>query len=193
MANLEEAAALADEKGAVFWKAIGMANQGCALVLSGQMSSAVTMITSGLAAFRSTGSTLFTPWYLSNYAKAYSEIDQFEDARRCIDEAELTVRITKERWCEAEIHRVAGEIALRSPATDASKAEAAFERALAIARTQQAKSLELRAATNLARFLGDRGERKKASEILVPIYSWFTEGSGTRDLRAARALVDELS
>jgi predicted ATPase len=136
---------------------------------------------------------LFTPWYLSNYAKAYSEIDQFEDARRCIDEAELTVRITKERWCKAEIHRVAGEIALRSPATGASKAEAAFERALAIARTQQAKSLELRAATNLARFLRDRGERKKASEILVPIYSWFTEGSGTHDLRAARALVDELS
>lgn len=70
MTNLEEAAALADEKGAMFWKAIGMANQGCALVVNGQMLSAVTMITSGLAAFRSTGSTLFTPWYLSNYAKA---------------------------------------------------------------------------------------------------------------------------
>ncbi len=193
IAHLEEAAALADEKGAMFWKAIGMANQGCALVLSGQMSSAVTMITSGLAAFRSTGSTLFTPWYLSNYATAYLEIGQFEDARRCIDEAELTVRTTKEKWCEAEIHRIAGEITLRSPGPDVSKTEAAFERALAIARTQQAKSLELRAATSLARLLRDRGERKKAREILLPIYSWFSEGFGTRDLQAARALTDELS
>ncbi|MCP3420080.1 AAA family ATPase [Bradyrhizobium brasilense] len=192
MANLEEAAALADEKGAVFWKAIGMANQGCALVVSGQMSSAVTMITSGLAAFRSTGSTLFTPWYLSNCAKAYSEIDQFEEAWRYIDEAELTMRTTKEKWCEAEIHRVTGEIALQSR-SDTSKAEAAFERALTIARMQRAKSLELRAATNLARLVRDRGDHKKAVEILVPVYSWFTEGFGTRDLQAARALVDQLS
>jgi predicted ATPase len=192
MANLEEAAALADEKGAMFWKANGMANQGCALVLNGQMSSAVTMITSGLAAFRSTGSTLFTPWYLSNYAKAYLEIGQFEDARRCIDEAELTVRTTKENWCEAEIHRIAGEITLGSPARDVAKTEAAFQRALTIAQTQQAKSLELRAATSLARLLRDLGARKKASEILVPVYSWFTEGFGTRDLQTARALIDEL-
>jgi predicted ATPase len=161
-------------------------------VLNGQMSSAVTMITSGLAAFRSTGSTLFTPWYLSNYAKAYLEIGQFEDARRCIDEAELTVRTTKENWCEAEIHRIAGEITLGSPARDVAKTEAAFQRALTIAQTQQAKSLELRAATSLARLLRDLGARKKASEILVPVYSWFTEGFGTRDLQTARALIDEL-
>jgi predicted ATPase len=191
-ANLKEAAALADEKGALFWKAIGVANQGCVLALTGQISSAVEMISHGLDAFRSTGSTLFTPWYLTSLAAAHAELGQFDNASSCIDEAVLTVRTTKEKWCEAEIYRIAGEIALRSPQHDAAKAEVAFERALAIARAQRAKSWELRAATSVARLWRDQGKRDKGRELLAPIYHWFREGFGTRDLQQAKELLDEL-
>jgi class 3 adenylate cyclase/predicted ATPase len=192
MANLKEATVLADETGAVFWKAIGMANQGCAFALTGQIPSAVTMISSGLDAFRSTGSTLYTPWYLTSLAAAYAELGQFDDASHCIGEAVLTVQTTKERWCEAEIHRIAGEIALRTAKPDVAKARTAFARALTIARSQRAKSWELRAATSLARVMRDNGERDNGRELLEPVYGSFTDRLVTRDLREANALLDEL-
>jgi predicted ATPase len=86
------------------------------------------------------------------------------------------VETTKEKWCEAEVHRVAGEIALRSPEPDVAKAEAYFERALAIARAQQAKYWELRAAMSMARLWRDQGKRQQAHNLLAPVYGWFTEG-----------------
>jgi predicted ATPase len=104
----------------------------------------------------------------------------------------LIVQTTKERWCEADIHRVAGEITLRSPQPDAAKAEAGFARALAIARSHQAKSLEMRAAMSMARLWRDQGKWKEARELLVPVYGWFREGLETRDLREAKVLLDEL-
>ena len=163
-AQADELVALADEKGAVFWKAAGMMNQGCVLALTGKASDAVHMITSGLTAFRSTGSTMWMPLYLSYLARAYADLGQFDDAWRCIGEAMTTMETTKERWCEAEIHRIAGEIALMSPEPDAAKAEAYFERALAVARQQQAKSWELRAAMSMARLWRDQGKRDEARE-----------------------------
>ena len=99
---------------------------------------------------------------------------------------------TKERWFEAEIHRIAGEIALMSPEPDAAKAEAYFERALAVARKQQAKSWELRAAMSMARLWRDQGKRDEARDLLAPVYDWFTEGFDTLDLKEAKALLDEL-
>jgi predicted ATPase len=99
---------------------------------------------------------------------------------------------TRERWCEAEAHRVAGEIALKSPQRDAEKAQACFEHALAVARAQQAKSWELRAAMSLARLFSDQGKRRAARDLLAPVYDWFTEGFDTRDLRKAKALLGEL-
>ncbi len=103
------------------------------------------------------------------------------------------VETTKEKWGEAEIHRTAGEIALMSPEPDAAKAQAHFERAIAIARAQQAKSWELRAATSLARLWRDHGKRQQARDLLAPIYYWFTEGFDTPDLKEAKALLDELT
>jgi predicted ATPase len=103
------------------------------------------------------------------------------------------VETTKETWCEAEVHRVAGEIALKSPEPDAAKAEAYFERALAVARKQQAKSWELRAAMSMARLWRDQGNRGEARDLLAPVYGWFTEGFDTLDLKDARALLDELA
>ena len=132
------------------------------------------------------------PLYLPRLARAHAEIGQFEEAWRCIDEATMVAETTKEKWCEAEVHRVAGEIALMSPEPDAARAEACFERALAVARQQQAKSWELRAATSLARLWRDQGKRDKAGNILAPIYGWFTEGFDTLDSKEARALLDEL-
>jgi predicted ATPase len=100
---------------------------------------------------------------------------------------------TKERWCEAEVYRMAGEIAMLSSELDTAKAEAHFERALAVARQQQAKSWELRAATSMARLWRDQGKRQQARELLAPVCGWFTEGFDTRDLKEAKALLEELA
>jgi predicted ATPase len=104
-----------------------------------------------------------------------------------------TVETTKEKWCEADIHRIAGEIALMSPESDAAKAEARFERALAVARAQQAKSWELRAAMSMARLWRDQGKRDEARNLLAPVFGWFTEGFDTLDLKEAKALLDALA
>jgi predicted ATPase len=101
------------------------------------------------------------------------------------------VETTEERWCEADIHRIAGEIALLSPEPDAAKAQAYFERSLSIARQQQAKSWELRAAMSLARLWRSQGKMQQARELLAPVYGWFTEGFDTLDLKEAKALLEE--
>ena len=133
------------------------------------------------------------PLYSSNLARAYVELGKFDDAWRCIREATTAIETTKERWFEAEVNRVAGEIALKSPQPDAAKAEGYFERALEVARQQQAKSWELRAAMSLARLWRGQGKVQQARELLAPVYAWLTEGVDTRDLKEAKALLDELA
>jgi len=188
----DELVSLVHEKGAVFWKAHGMLLQGCVLALTGKASAAVQMISSGITAFRATGTASLMPAYLSHLARAHAELGQFDDAWRCIGEAMTAVETTKEKWWEAEVRRVAGEIVLKSPLSDAAKAEAYFERALSVAREQQAKSWELRAAMSMARLWRDQGKRDAARDLLAPVYSWFTEGFDTLDLNEAKALLDEL-
>ena len=100
---------------------------------------------------------------------------------------------TKEKWFEAELHRIAGEITLKSPEPATAKAENYFERALSVARQQQAKSRELCAAMSLARLWRDQGKVRQARELLAPVYGWFTEGFDTLDLQEAKALLDELT
>ena len=112
---------------------------------------------------------------------------------RCVGEAITAMETAKERWCGAEVNRIAGEIALMSPEPDAAKAEACFERALAVAPAQQAKSFELRAAMSMARLWRDQGKRDEAQDLLAPVYGWFTEGFDTLDLRQAKALLEELA
>ena len=183
---------LAEQKGALYWKANGLLVRGWISALTSKASDAIQMLASGLAAYRSTGSTNWVPLHLSYLAMAHSELDQFNEAWSCIGEAVRTVETTQERWCEAEVNRIAGEIALKSPEPDAAKAEAYFERALAVARQQQAKSWELRAAMSMARFWRDQGKRDEARELLAPVYGWFTEGFDTLDLKEAKALLEEL-
>jgi len=135
---------------------------------------------------------MWLPLYMSQLATAYAGLGQFDEAWRCIGEAIGTIATTKESWFEAEANRLAGEIALKSPERDAAKVETYFERALAIARRQQAKSWELRAAMSMARLWRDQGKPQQARDLLAPVYGWFTEGFDTRDLKEAKALLDTL-
>jgi len=194
-AEANEVVALADEKGAFFWKALGMSVQGwlLALSLSGEASDAIHMITSAIAALRSTGTTFWMPLHISYLGRMYAEHGRFDDAWRCMREAMAAIDATQERWCEADIHRMAGELALLSPERDTGKAEVYFERALEIGRSQKARSWELRASTGLARLWRDQGKRQQARELLAPVYDWFTEGFDTLDLMQAKALLDELA
>ena len=190
--QINEGIALAGEKGVAFWKTAGTLLQGWIVAQAGEASDAVQAIIAANGAFRSTGATLHAPSSLSYLAKAYAELGKFDDAWRCIGEAMTAVETTKERLFEAEVRRIAGEISLMAPQRDAAKGEAYFERALAVARQQQAKSWELRAAMSMARLWRDQGKVSEARELLAPVYGWFTEGFDTRDLKEAKKLLDEL-
>jgi predicted ATPase len=189
-AQSAKAMALADEKKPSFWRVYGTLNHGCVLALTGKAYDAVHIITAGIAAWQSTGATMFLPIWLTRLAAVYAALSELNDARRSIGEAKRIVETTGERWCEAEVYRLTGEIALMSPKGDVPQAESCFERALAIARQQQAKSWELRAAMSLARLWRDQGKVSEARELLAPVYAWFTEGFDTRDLKEAKALLD---
>jgi predicted ATPase len=130
---------------------------------------------------------------LSYLTRAHAELGQLDDAWSCIGEAMTVVETTKEGLFEAEVNRGAGETALKSPQRNAAKAEVYFERTLAVARQQQAKSWELHAATSTARLWRDQGKRREARELLAPVYGWFTEGFDTLDLKEAKALLEELA
>ena len=187
----DELVALADQKDSPYWRSAGMLRRGWLLALGGKAANAVQVMTSSLTANRPMG-TLDHPFFLSSLARAHAEVGQFDDAWRSIDEALTLIDKTKERWFEAEVNRIAGEIALKSPEPDAAKAEVYLERALAVARQQQAKSWELRAAMSMARLWRDQGKRVEARDLLAPVYGWFTEGFDTLDLKEAKALLDAL-
>ena len=159
------------------------------MALTGKASEAAQTIASGVTAMRSTRTTMWMPLWLSYLARANAEIGQFEDARRCIGEAVTAMETAKERWYEAEINRISGEIALLLPEPDVAKAQVRFERALEIARKQQAKSWELRAAMSMARIWRDQGRRAQARDLLAPVHGSFTQGFDTLDLKQAEAFL----
>jgi class 3 adenylate cyclase/predicted ATPase len=191
IARADELLGLANETGSSLWKSIGMVFRGTVCAATGAPDAA-QQLTSALSLFRSTGAALTISYFLSVLGKANAGLGQLDAAWRCIDEATAAVEATGEKWHEAEIHRTAGEIALMSSTPDAAKAQAHFERALEIARAQQARSWQLRAATSLARLFRDQGRRGEAHDLLAPVYSWFTEGFDTLDLKEAKALLAEL-
>jgi predicted ATPase len=191
-AEADELVTLADEKGALFWKVHGVAMQGCVSALTGKASEALDLITSAMTALRPMGARAFFPLYLSHLTIARSKLGQFDEAWRNILDALTATEDHEDRWQETEEKRIAGELALVSPKPNATKVEEYFGRALAVARQQQAKSWELRASMSLARLWRDQGKVKQARELLAPVYGWFTEGFDTRDLKEAKALLDEL-
>ena len=149
------------------------------------------VITSGLAASQVTGTTFWLPLYEAYLAKAHAKLGKFVDAWRCIGEATRAVETTKETMFEAEVYRIAGEIALQSPEPDMAKAQEYFERALAVARQQQAKSWELRAAMSLARLWRARANRSKLANCSLRCTAGSlkvsTRGSERREGVARRA------
>ena len=130
---------------------------------------------------------------MSCLAVVHRDLDRFDEAGRCINEAMAAIETTGERWYEAEVLRVGGEIAMMSPERDTAKAEMFFARALGVARQQQTKSWELRAAMSMARLKRDQGKGDEARDLIAPIFGWFTEGFDTIDLREAKALLDALA
>ena len=192
-AQLTEGIALSGEKSAIFWKAQATSTLGVLFALMGKAADAVNMIGDGLTMWRSTEGTASVPFYLSYLAKAHAMLGRFDEAQRHIDQAIATIEVTGERVWTAEVHRLAGEIVLASPSPDAAKAEAHFEHALSVARQQQAKSWELRAAMSVARLWRDQGKLPQARELLAPVYGWFTEGFDTLDVKEAKALLDALA
>jgi class 3 adenylate cyclase/predicted ATPase len=192
-AQLDEVCALAEEKSAMFWKVGAMLLLGCLSALNGKATEAVKTIGSGMGAWRSTGASLWMPMHLAHLIGAYADVGHFDQAQRCFDDAVTLMAQTKERWYESDIHRIAGDVAMRAPDADPVKAETLFAQALDIARAQQAKSFELRAAMSLASLWREQKRCDEARSLLAPIYNWYTEGFDTHDLRQARELLDGLA
>ena len=188
----EELLILAEEKHAPFFAALGTMQRGVALAVTGDAETEVPMIEAGIAQYRSTNSTWLIPWYLTRLAEAQAKLGHYDEAWQRIFEAFEEMEKGGEVQHQAEINRVAGQIALLSPEIDVAKAERYFEKAIVVARQQQAKSWELRAAMSMARLWCDQGKRDEARELLAPVYGWFTEGFDTLDLKEAKALLEEL-
>jgi class 3 adenylate cyclase/tetratricopeptide (TPR) repeat protein len=167
--------------------------RGTISALIGSASNAVDTITSAETDVRNAGMTLWSPSTKISLARAHVRLGQFDLARERVREGLDHIERTRETMLEAEVHRVAGEIALLSPDHDTADAKLCFQRALEIARAQQARSWELRAAMSLARLWRDEGQRAEAHDLLAPVYGWFTEGFDTLDLKEAKALLEELA
>jgi class 3 adenylate cyclase/predicted ATPase len=172
--------------------AAGPIMRGWALAMQGQEAEGLTQLRQGLDAYRATGAAFQRPHFLSMLAEVHSIMGQPEAGLTALREALALVEKTGERYYEAELHRLQGELLLLHAAPEVAHAEACFQHALAVARCQEAKSLELRAAMSLARLWQQQGKRAEARELLAPIYGWFTEGFDTADLQEAQALLEEL-
>jgi predicted ATPase len=164
-----------------------------AQALQEQAGAGIAELRQGIAAWRATGANLMVSHYLALLAEAYGHVGHTEEGLGVLAEALEEVHRTGQRSYEAEIHRLQGELLLQQATPDYGQAEACFQQALDIARRQQAKSWELRAAMSLSRLWQQQGKPAAARELLAPMYGWFTEGFDTADLQEARALLDELT
>jgi predicted ATPase len=169
-----------------------MSLRGWALAMQGQGEAGMVQVRQGIAAYRATGAALFVPYLWTLVAEVADHLGRTEDGLQALAEAHTLVEQQEERWWEAEICRLRGLLLLQQPGTPPAEAEAWLQRALDVARRQEAKSLELRAAMSLARLWQRQGKRAEAYELLVPVYGWFTEGFDTPDLQEAKALLDAL-
>ena len=167
--------------------------RGWALAMQDKSEEGVLELQRGIAAWRATGAGATLPFYCTMQAEAFDLLGKTKDGLQRLDEAQTLMEQTEERWWEAEIYRLRGALLLRHSMAPQTEAETWFRRALDVARRQQAKSLELRAATSLARLWRDQGKHAEARDLLAPVYGWFTEGFDTSDLKDARTLLEQLS
>jgi predicted ATPase len=184
---------LANQHGLALWSVTGSIVQAWLSRNEGEPESAAQQIRADLTAYRDMGSGVFRPLFLQLLADVLTADGKVSEALRALDEALLLVASSGERWQEAELHRVRGEMLLISPERREDAAESCLQTALTIARAQSARSWELRAAMSLARLWNDRGRREAAHALLAPVYGSFREGHDTADLRQARALLGGLA
>jgi predicted ATPase len=189
----EAAIALATAQGFPLWVAWGTSFRGWALALQGQGEEGIAQIRQGIATCRATGAEVVVPYFYTMLAEASAHLGHPADDLQALAEAHALVEQHEERWWEAEVCRLRGVMLLRQPGTPQAEAEAWLQRALDVARRQEAKSLELRAAMSLARLWQQQGKRQEAYDLLAPVYGWFTEGFDTADLQEAKALLEGLS
>jgi predicted ATPase len=154
---------------------------------------AIAQMREGLAAYLATGSNMTVMNFLGLLAEAYRRVGQAEQGLGAVAKGLAQVENTEERWYEAELYRLKGELLLAQDQSNAAQAESCFQTAIAAARHQSAKSWELRATTSVSRLLARHGRLDEACTMLVGVYNWFTEGFDTADLKKARALLDELN
>jgi predicted ATPase len=187
----EAALAIMTDRG--FGQNLGMAmfTRGWALATQGRHEEGMAEMRQGLATRRTEGAGTTLAEYSARLGEAYGRIGHAEEGLRLLAEA-LAVVDKGDRWYEAELHRINGEVLLRQTVADSLQAEACFQQALAVSRRQQARSYELRAAMSLSRLWQQQGKRDEARELLAPLYGWFTEGFGTPDLQEAKALLEDL-
>jgi len=190
--RISAALPLAADHGMAIVLAVGPIMQGWALAMQGEGTEGLRQLQQGLEAYQATGAVFQRPHFLAMLAEVYGRVGQLADGLSTIAEALMLVEQTEERYYEAELHRLKGELLLQQTIPDASQAAVCLLQALDIARSQQAKSLELRAATSLARLWQSQGKRQEAYDLLAPVYGWFTEGFNTADVQDAKALLDEL-
>jgi len=191
--HAEAAINLATEQGFPYWMAMGTMLRGWTLAQQGQAQDGIEQLHQGLRAFRATGAELWRPYFLALLAEAYGTIEQPETGLTALAEALTLMDTTGERVWEPELYRLKGALLLQQHAGNQTEAESCFQQAIAIAQNQQAKSLELRTATSLARLWQQQGKRDEARQVLGDVYGWFTEGFDTLDLQEAKALLDALS
>jgi predicted ATPase len=192
-AQAEAAVALSTAQGFPFWAAMGTIFRGWALAMQAQDEEGMAQIRQGIAARWATGAAVNVPYFCTLLAEVCDHLGHPADSLQALVEAHILMEQHDERWCEAEISRLRGVLLLRQPGTSPAEAETWFQRALDVARRQEAKSLELRAAVSLARLWLQQGKRQEAYDLLAPIYGWFTEGFDTADLQEAKALLAELA
>jgi TOMM system kinase/cyclase fusion protein len=188
----EAAIALCMEQGYAYYLAWGRIIQNWALTKPGQ-EEGIAKMSQSLDALRATGGELRLPYYLALLAEACGKADQANEGLTLMSEALTVVEKTEERFWEAELHRLKGELLLQQSSDNAAEAETCFHQAMEVSRRQQAKSWELRAATSLAKLWQQQGKCQDAYDLLAPVYDWFTEGFDTVDLLEAKQLLDELA
>jgi predicted ATPase len=188
----EATVALATEQGFPQWAALGTILRGWALAMQGQGEERMAQVRQGIAAWRATGAVVHIPYFCTVLADVCDHLGHTADGLQVLAEAHTLVEQHEERYWEAEVSRLRGILLLRQAGTSQVEAETWLQRALDVARRQQAKALELRAATSLSHLWQQQGKRAAAHDLLAPIYGWFTEGFDTADLQEAKALLKAL-
>jgi len=186
----DDLVAVATDQGFPFYRATGAIFRGWVKAKNPDVTEGLSLLRAGSSAYSATGATAWMPWYIALLAGACEIAGQIEEGAARLDQALQLVEKTGERWFAAELDRQRGRLLLRQGLPE--DAEELYRKALGIAREQEAKLWELRAAASLARLWRDQGRRAAARDLLAPVYGWFTEGFATPDLKEAKALLDEL-